>query len=433
MSSSAPFGAGVATTLDGPFTDRQTAWVPGDTRVPLMAFVRDAASETVLRDSLFDATPETFEIRRGGIRAAINELQKTGGPRYLIVDVGGEEQPLIALAELAQVVEPDVQVLVIGDLTDLDFYREVTRGLGAREYLPKPITRDRVIRLFAPVVVGQPLATQEVNGGRVVAVTGARGGVGATTIAANLAWHFGVSRNRHTVLLDPNLHTGSAALYIDSSPGPGLRAALEMPDRIDDLFIERAATVMKDRLHVLAGQEPLAQLPTCAPDAAPRLLGALRRRYNFIVVDVPFQPVPLYRDLLELADQRVIILEPMLAGVRDALRLRALYASTAQAPTVMVLNRDGMPGGMTVEQVESALETKLDLVIPDLPARLAKAANIGSPAVTGRGFFTLRIQEIARLVAHNRLVGAETGPAAPPVKRKRERRGSWRTLFGKRA
>jgi pilus assembly protein CpaE len=378
-----------------------------------------------LRDSLFDATPEPFECRRGGIRGAIADLLRIDSPRCLIVDIGGEERPLSALAELSEVVEPDVQVLVIGDSHDLDFYREVTRGLGAREYLAKPLSRDQVVRLFAPVIAGRQVASPELSGGRLVTVTGARGGVGATTIAANLAWHFGVARNRHTVLLDPNLQTGSAALFVDAGTGSGLRAALEMPDRIDELFIERAALLLKDRLRVLASQEPLAQLPACAPDAAPRLLAALRRRYNFIIADVPFQPVPLYRDLLNLADQRVIVLEPMLAGVRDAPRLRALHAKVVGEPTVIMLNRDGMPGGMTREQVEATLEARLDLVIPDLPRRLAKAANMGDPAITGRGFFRLRIQEIARLVAHNRLVDAAAGTAEPAVHPYR-RRHEWR-------
>ena len=139
-----------------------------------------------------------------------------------------------ALQALSQVVEPDVRVLVIGEVTSLDFYREVTRGMGAREYLPKPLTRDAVMRLFAPVIAGKQVGTEELSGGRVITITGARGGVGASTIAVNLAWHFGVACSRHTVLLDPDLHSGTAAMYVDAPTGPGLRAALEMPDRIDD-------------------------------------------------------------------------------------------------------------------------------------------------------------------------------------------------------
>ena len=403
--------------LDGP-------QVAGSDRVTLLAFVNEAITETLLRDGLSDATPEPFEIMRGGIRAAITALQKMATPRNLIVDISGVDEPLSALRDLSQVVEPDVRVLVIGEFTDVDFYREVTRGMGAREYLAKPLTRDMVVRLFAPIIIGQPIASQELNGGRVITITGARGGVGATTIAVNLAWHFGVSRSRHTVLLDPDLHTGSAALFVDATTGPGLRAALEMPDRIDDLFIERASVMLKDRMHVLAGQETLADRPVCAPDAAPRLLAALRRRYNFIVADVPFQPVPLYRDLLDLASQRVIVFEPTLAGVRDTLRLRALYSNTSQSEhTVLLLNRSSMPGGLTRAQVEDALEGRPDMEIPDLPKRLAAAANMGEPAVRHRSFFRLRVHDLARLVAFNRLL--DSGTAAVPFKRTLDRKRAW--------
>jgi pilus assembly protein CpaE len=399
-------------------------WVSGADRTMLLAFVNDTATEVILRDGLSDVTPETFEILRGGIRAAIIALQKIATPRSLIVDISGEEEPLSALLDLSQVVEPDVRVLVTGEINDVDFYREVTRGMGAREYLPKPLTRDMVIRLFAPVIVGRQVGNQELNGGRVITITGARGGVGASTIAVNLAWQFGVARSRHTVLLDPDLHTGTAALYVDAPTGQGLRAALEMPDRIDDLFVERTAQVLKDRLHVLAGQEPLSDRLACAPDAAPRLLAALRRRYNFIVVDVPFHPLPLYRDLLDLANQRVIVFEPTLAGVRDTLRLRALHDGQGQSsPTVLLLNRVGMPGGLSLAQVEDALEGHVDMVIPDLPKRLAAAANMGEPAVRERGFFRVRVQDLARLVAFNRLLDSTTSPIA--TKRREEKKRGW--------
>jgi pilus assembly protein CpaE len=414
--------AAYGTQTDG-LQEPEGAWVQGGDRAMLLAFVNDAASEVMLRDGMADATPESFEILRGGIRAAISALQKIATPRSLVVDISGEDEPLSALLELSQVVEPDVRVLVIGEIRDVDFYREVTRGMGALEYLPKPLTRDMVLRLFAPVIVGRQIVAQELNSGRVITVTGARGGVGATSIAVSLAWHFGVARSRHTVLLDPNLQSGTAALYLDAPTGPGLRAALEMPDRIDDLFVERASQVLKDRLHVLVGQEPMSDRPIYAPDAAPRLLHALRRRYNFTVVDVPFEPVPLYRDLLDLASQRVIVFEPTLAGVRDALRLRALHVGQIQSsPPVLLLNRVGMPGGLTLAQVEDALELRVDIDIPDLPKRLATATNMGEAGSRQSSFFRLRVEDLARLVAFNRLLDSSAPPVAAQ-RRKNTRRG----------
>jgi pilus assembly protein CpaE len=379
-------------------------------RAAILAFVADAGSEAVLREALAEALPQGMEVRRGNVRTAIGVLARTPTPRTLIVDVSGEEQPLTSLGDLSEVVEPDAQVLVIGDLEDVNFYRHVTRGLGALEYLYKPLSRDMVARHFYPFIVAETHQAEGVLGGRVVTVTGVRGGVGATTIAANLAWHFGVAARRHTVLLDPDLYRGSAALLLNAKTGSGLRVALESPQRIDELFVERAAQPVADRLHVLSGEERLTEAPSYAPDAAGRLLEALRRRYNFVVADVPFAPLALNRDLLELAHQRVLVLDPSLAAVRDTLRLLALPPGKSQPRrAVVVLNRAGRPGGLARREIEEALKIKPDVVIPDLPRQAGHSASMGEPLVGARGGFRAGIIALAREVAFVRLLDSSAG------------------------
>ncbi len=377
-------------------------------RAALVAFITTAETEAALREGLADAAREGIEVRRGGIRSAIAALQRMPTPRTLIVDVGGED-PLSELANLAEVVEPDVHVLVVGDANDLDFYRQVTKGLGALEYLAKPLTRDRVARHFGPLIAGHAAASEKANSGRTVTITGVRGGVGATTVATQLAWLFAVDARRHTLLLDPDLHMGTTAMMLDAKTSAGLRTALASPDRIDPLFIERAAQPVShagaDRLHLLAGEELLSEQPAYAPDAARQLLQVLHRRYNIVVADVPFAPMPLYRDLLDLTHQRVLVLEPTLASVRDTLRLLALPQGPLQTRrAVLVLNRLGVAGGLTRRQVEDALETKIDVAIPDLPRQIAQAATMGEPAAAAKGAFHAGIVELAKQVAFERLL-----------------------------
>ena len=380
-------------------------------RPALIAFVADGQTEIALRDGLADAASETLDIRRGGIRGAIAAMQKTATPRVLVVDLGDEDEPLGALGALAEVTEPDVAVLVVGSANDLDFYRAVTRGLGAREYLAKPMTRDKVALHFAPIVSGQAISEQSVLGSQVIAVTGARGGCGASTVAVNLAWHFGVHARRHTVLLDPDLHMGVAAFLLNLRPGPGLRLALEAPERIDALLAERAALPAADRLHVLAGHEKLTTDLAYAPGTAAHLIEALRRRFNFIIADVPFRPVPLHRDLLDLANQRVVVMEPTLASVRDALRLLALPATSTQGRrAIVVLNRAGSAGGITRAQVEEALGISIDVAIPNLPRQVTGAATLGEPAIGRHNGLRAAIAELARQAAPVRL--QEAMPAA---------------------
>jgi pilus assembly protein CpaE len=386
----------------------------------LIAFVTDSDSEQILRASLSDMLPEPPDIRRGGIRAAHAAMQKSTSPRVLIVDISGEEQALKALADLASVVEPDVCVLVIGEADGLEFYREITRGLGAADYLPKPLARDLVSRHFGSFVLGRAPASSSAMGGRVLAVTGVRGGCGASSIAVNLAWHFGVTLRHHTVLVDPDLHRGNAAFLLSIHPGDGLAAALESPLRIDTLLAERAAQPAAERLHVLAGESPIGVLPTYASGAAEALVDALRKRYNFIVLDVPFAPVPLYHDLLNLAHQRLLVMEPSLVSLRDVLRLNASAPANGSAPMI-VLNRLGLPGGLTRRQVEEGLKRKIDLVLPDLPRQLRGAANLGEPAVITNSTYRSSIAELARAVAGAGLLDtlAASAPVEPAPKRSR--------------
>lgn len=368
-------------------------------RPPLIAFVTDAASERALSDGLADVMPVGMDVRRGGIRVTIAAMQTAVTPRVLIVDITGDDHPLTALAQLANVVEPDVHVLVIGETDNIDFYREVTRNLGAHDYLHKPLTTERVVQVIGPLVAGQGRVSEEIHGGSLVIVTGVRGGVGATTLAVNLAGHLGVSMRRHTVLLDPDLHLGDASFQLNVKPGPGLRMALEAPERIDALLAERAAQPAAERLHVLSGEDMLTHRLKYAPGGAANLLTALRWRYNFIIADLPFRSEPLYEDLSNQPHQRVLVILPTLSSVRATLRfLSALPKTDLVKRPIIVMNRAGSPGSLTRRQMEDALAIKIDVVVPDQPRQVAAAATMGELAMVGKNGIRSGILALARYV-----------------------------------
>ena len=394
-----------------------------------IAFLNDSATEAAIQQGLAEVVPGGVYARRGGIRAAITALQKQPTPRVLIVDLGGEKEPLSALEELSNVVEPHVCVLVVGEINGLDFYREVTRGVGAMEYLAKPLSRESVSRHFGSLAQGRAPTGAAALGGRLITVTGARGGVGASTIAVNLAWYFGVTARRHTCMLDADLHFGAASFLLNIQAGRGLASVLQAPERIDSLLAERAAEPVNDRLHVLATQEQLSDDLVIAPQTAELLTSALRRRYNFVVADVPFRAAPLNRELLDLAYRRILILEPTLASVRDGLRLLNLRAGPGQqSRPVLVLNRHGLPGGLARRQFEDMLKTKVDLVINDAPKPLHQAALLGKPAVGMSGPFQTAIKELANQVAGSRLLDAN---AEVHEEEQSAKRGGVRRFFGK--
>ncbi len=383
-----------------------------------IAFVSDAATESALHEGLAEMGNE-LEVHRGGIKAALAALQQLQTPRVLIVDVSGEDSPLASLEALSALVEPHVCVLVTGDLSGLDFYREVTRSVGAAEYLAKPLTHEMVARHFGPLAQGRAASDDSALGGRLITLTGVHGGAGATTLAVNLAWHFGITARRHTVLLDPDTQLGAATFLLNVEAGRGLSTALQAPDRIDMLLAERAAQPVDDRLHVLAGHEKLDATVAYAAGAAEKLLAALRRRYNFIVADVPFRPMPLYCDLLALSHRRVLVMEPTLAAVRNALRLMELPAPAAEnTRPVLVLNRLGRPAALGRSQIEDALELRVEVAVPDMPKLISNAATFGKPAVAEAGPFRDAILELSRRVAFTRLLDTKGYWSSAPKQKK---------------
>ena len=346
----------------------------------VLAFVADEHSEVALRGGLTEATA-IMVVRRGDIHTAIRVLQNAPSPRALIVDVSHLEDPVEALEELARVCTPETDVMVVGERSDIAFYRDIVRDFGVSEYLHKPLTRDSVAQLFGPVIAGLSTDTDQRRGGRIVAVCGVRGGAGATTLAANLAFDLAEKTRGHVALLDLHLRGGTAALLLGLNPSAGLKLALENPERTDALFLERVAIPVGERLRVIATEEPIDSDPNPSHEGVERLLDILRQRFNQIVVDMPMPPQKAEWHVLARARYRILVVPPDLAGVRDAVAMRQALANMHGGTTVTVLNRAGEPGAMDARMMREGLGNPPDFVIPDLRQPLSQAANMGELAV----------------------------------------------------
>jgi pilus assembly protein CpaE len=362
----------------------------------LLGFATDPETETALREGLSGVIEATPRIRRGNIRQAIQFLRNAPMPSALAVDVSGETNPLAALEDLTQLVPPDVTLLVVGERQDMDFYRRLSRGLGVSEYLFKPLTAEIVARNFGPALGSGDSSTTMVRGGRVIAVQGARAGVGASTIAANLGWYLGAIANRNTVLLDANLTTGTAALILGVKPAPALRDGLENPGRVDAQYVDRAVASGGQRLDILASEVPLDESPSYAPGAAGHLLEVLRHRYNFIILDLPLGTDPLLLELRERAHQTILVLDATLPSIRETMRLLAMPAGPYQVRgPLLVLNRAHAPGNMPLRKVADALQVAPDILIPDIGRRAREAELNGTPAAGRKGPLRAGIADIA--------------------------------------
>lgn len=351
-----------------------------------MVYVLDKDSEGIIRQCLNGIGILAPHFGPGGIAGAIAELTKRTSPKLLIVDISEMDDPVTSLRELSQVCEPGTGVIVIGQDNDIILYREL-KNSGIAEYFFKPLVSSLVTHACTAILSGTS-DERAVRTGKLVLALGVRGGSGATTIATRLAWHLSQVRKRRVIFVDLDLKFGDASLQLDVTAQHALREALEHPERVDDLFLERGVSHVTERLNLLASLEPIDSVINYDEEAALSLVSNLLRTYRYVFVDIPAERAALLPRLLHLPSICLLISDAGLASARDISRWRALIgANTADRITLHILNRSDAHGGLPIAEFTRATGHAPDVVI-NFDRDVANSASLGIREVEKcQGFF----------------------------------------------
>jgi pilus assembly protein CpaE len=369
-------------------------------RLPLMAFV-DAETERVLQES--SVLLGRCVINRGGIVKAIEYLNEQRSPQLLLVDISGIDMPLSLIHTLSEVCEPGTNVVALGDHNDVGLYRDLVDA-GVSNYLVKPLTRELLSRALSPKTTAD-ISRTSLKLGKIVSFTGARGGVGTTTLAANLAWHLANRQSRRVALVDLDLQHGDCSLLFNTEYTPGFRDALSNPLRLDALLLDRIMTKVGERLFLLGSEELLSDNMQFTAASMDTLFSVLRAQFHYVIVDVPRTSAPAYRRALEMSDRRVIVLDQTMRSMRDAVRVAGLFGDD-QVPAaersvdlrnIFVVNRVGEvgPHAVALKEICAVLQVQPTSVVPFLPRLVAPAAHHAIVAVSKRSKFADAVAKLA--------------------------------------
>lgn len=367
-----------------------------DEREHFQAFVGDGETEEVVDQAVSELMLPHASIRKGGIEAAISYLADHRSPRMLVVDISGVELPLSQINNLADVCEPGVTVIAVGDRNDVGLFRDLVQH-GVADYLVKPITAPLLQKAVLGAADHKSDPRQVSKLGKLVGVIGSRGGAGATMLATSAAWILAQERRRRVALVDLDLQFGTVALSLDLEPSSGLREALENPSRIDGLYLDRAMVQHSERLFVLSAEESLDESLLLDYAALELLLTELRNRFHYVIVDLPRSPSPCSQHVLQSMSNLLVTTDLSLAGMRDTMRLLALLPiANAACQVTLVANRQGehKQGEMPIAEFEKGIGRKLDCVLPFDGKGVAAAANVGQPVATGNGNVAKGLHEI---------------------------------------
>ena len=352
-----------------------------DSAVPAAAYVADKETEKQLKDLLPKWGYEAAHIGRGTLRDVIRDYREKPMPTVLIVDISKVALPLSDLQALADICPPRVNVVVLGSEDNVGLYRDLME-IGVTDYLVKPVPSDLLFRAVARASGRIAARNPEPRAGKTVAVYGVRGGVGATTTALNTGWLLANQYNRHVMLADLNLTSGTLALELGLEPTAGLAGLLTDPDRIDNVFVDRATLEAEERLKLLASEADFDSAPSYSADAVSELMQHLRSRYHFIIQDVDRARADTAMKVLQNADVRVLVIDPTLASVRDAARIvKTLKSEREEKKNLLILNRSRArtKGDVPLEKINRFVDHPVDIVIPFEKKRLALASLNAKP------------------------------------------------------
>lgn len=355
---------------------------PTAVREAFGAYVCDDETMQLLRTVAAELGWAPEKVNKGGLRNAVQSLSISASPMVLFVDMSESSDPINDINALAEVCEPGTVVIAAGQVNDVRLYRDLLSS-GIQDYLLKPLSVDQVRDSFAmaQAVLAAPRHAEGAaeRSHHVMAVVGVRGGCGASTIATSLSWLMSETHNRHTALLDLDVHFGTGALTLDLEPGRGLIDAIDNPSRIDGLFIERAMVRASDTLSLLSAEAPINQPIMSDGTAFFQLEEELRGAFEMTVVDMPRHMMVPYPHLMSEVGTVVLVTEVTLAAARDTIRLLAWMKQNApKARVILVANKmQSSNGELSRKEFESSIERSVDIVFPYDGKLTAQAAKLG--------------------------------------------------------
>ncbi len=319
----------------------------------------------------------TVECFAGGIPAAIAYLRSNPTPNLLIIEsAASAAQVLTEIDALAEHCDEHVQVMMIGAVNDISLYRQLV-ARGVSEYIVPPLQPLQMIRSISNLFTDPDAPFV----GRQISVVGAKGGVGASTIAHNLAWALAENVKVNTTLVDLDLSFGTTALDFNQDTPQTIADALLAPERADDAVIERLLARATERLSLFTAPANINQMMDIPDDAYSMVIEGVRRNVPYMVLDLPHVWNNWVRSVLIASDEVIVVCQPDLASLRNGKNLidQLKGHRVNDHPPRLVLNMCGVPKRpeIPVKDFAAAIGVEPEIVLPFDPELFGTAANNG--------------------------------------------------------
>ena len=384
---------------------------------------------TVSRDvQVFDLLIEDMEAALGeqwGDLAFEDVLPFLAQPeaktlRFLTIAMDSEDEPRLPAisAIIAQAKAQGIKVILITEDVSPAILHNLLRE-GGDEFVPYPLPEGELERAIERVMTPSEAVTSvpdsdeparpKIKGGDrngvIIPVHGMAGGIGATTMAVNLAWELATQDKNVDVkvcILDLDLQFGSASTYLDLARRETVIELLTDTESMDSESFLQALSVYEDKLHVLTAPFDMIPLDLITPEDITRIITMAASHFDYVVIDMPSTMVEWSQTVLEAAHVYFAMIELDMRSAQNTLRLkRAMQAEDLPFEKIrFILNRapgfTDLNGKSRVKRLADSLGIAIEVLMPDGGKPVAQNADQGVPMGVGIAKNPLR-KEIMKL------------------------------------
>ena len=386
-------------------------------RISIQAFCEHGDTAEVLQVAAEDRrlAKTHVSIHMGGVNAAIAHYQENPTPNLIVIESSDERAEMIGqLDRLSEFCDAGTRVVIIGHHNDVILYRELLKR-GVSEYLVAPITPLQLMESLSNLY-NNPDAEPV---GSVIAFIGAKGGVGSSTICHNVAWSLSEQLKSNVIVADLDLAFGTTGLDFNQDPIQGIADALQSPERLDEMLLDRLLTKCTERLSIFAAPVVLDRDFDISGDACDVVIDVIRQHVPFVVLDLPHTWTPWIKRVLLQADEIVITAAPDLANLRNAKNIMELVKASRNndVPPRLVINMAGMPKRpeIAVKDFASALGIEPMQVIEFDCENFGQASNNGQmiEEFSSKAKAAPMFRDLAMTLAHRKDLRVDKKAAKP--------------------
>jgi len=345
--------------------------------------------------------------------------QQGKGADLILVHMDGDDS-LPDWLETLTTDYPRAAVLLCAERMEPDFLLKAMR-LGVREVLPLPLTQEELEAVLARMLASRKRLWEITSTpGKVIVVTGNKGGVGTTTVAVNLALALAEVQTERVVLVDLGRPYPDVGNFLDREAMYTIYDLIQNQADLDQAFLEKIAQLYEKNLSIIHGVSDFHDQDNVSLEGLKKIFDLLRTSFRWIVVDLSHWLDELFLQVVQDADLVLMLMELTVPDLRNLAHLwpNLREWQQVQQNIRLVVNRYEKVNGLSMGNLEQVLKQKPYYTLPSDYKNVNEAINRGIPLakVSPKSKLWLSLEQLAgRLVGQ--LQRAEEAKLANPKRR----------------